>query len=316
MNAKEWLRLNYDRAALVAGALFLLLSSFFIWQRAAGFAESFAGTPAAAAGRKTSTLPSAGRLIHSLEKIRQPAQWTFAGRSGLFVPERHFISANGRPATLQNTEIHPPVPNAWLEQFSLPITDADVLAQDPDEDGFTNLDEWQGRTNPTEKNSHPDFLSKLKLKSFVQERFRLVFSSWVGDTFQINTIDLKEPTQFLKLGDVIRGTRFKVVKFEEKRAADKYGTEQDVSELTLEHEGTGDLLLLVKEKVSISPESVANFVYSWGERREFAVRKDQEFSLPPQDQIRYKLVDVQPDKAVIVNVQKPEERIEIGLLAE
>ena len=64
----------------------------------------------------------------------------------------------------------------------------------------------------------------------------------------------------------------------------------------------------------ISPESVAHFVYAWGGRREFAVKKDQEFSLKPEEQIKYKLVDVQPAKAVIVNTQKPNEPIEVGLL--
>jgi hypothetical protein len=58
-------------------------------------------------------------------------------------------------------------------------------------------------------------------------------------------------------------------------------------------------------------------VYSWpaGQPvREFEVRKDQEFSLKPQEEVKYKLVDVQATKAVIVNMQKPNERIEIGLL--
>ena len=86
-----------------------------------------------------------------MEKLKQPAQWTFSSRSGLFVPEKHFIGANGMPATLQTTEVHPPVPNEWLEQFDLPIADADVLTQDPDGDGFTNLEEWQNHTNPTDK---------------------------------------------------------------------------------------------------------------------------------------------------------------------
>ena len=63
----------------------------------------------------------------------------------------------------------------------------------------------------------------------------------------------------------------------------------------------------------ISPESVANFYYPLADRHEFAVKKDQEFSLKPDEQIKYKLVDVQPDRAVIVN-EKTNERIEIGLL--
>jgi hypothetical protein len=64
----------------------------------------------------------------------------------------------------------------------------------------------------------------------------------------------------------------------------------------------------------VSPEPVANFVYLWGKRREFAVKKDREFSLQPDEHIKYKLVDVQPAKAVIVNIQKPNELIEVGLL--
>jgi hypothetical protein len=63
---------------------------------------------------------------------------------------------------------------------------------------------------------------------------------------------------------------------------------------------------------------VASLVYSWpagAAPRQFEVRKDQEFSLKPQEEIRYKLVDVQPTKAVIVNLQKPNERIDIGLLS-
>ena len=65
----------------------------------------------------------------------------------------------------------------------------------------------------------------------------------------------------------------------------------------------------------ISPESVANFVYDWGDRKEFAVKKDQEFSLKPEEQIKYKLIDVQPGKAVIVDTRKPDIPIEVAPLA-
>ncbi len=270
--------------------------------------------PPAPSLKSVSPLEKAQELQAAAEKLHRPPQWTFGGRSGLFVPEKHFIGANGQPATLQTTEVHPPVPNEWLEQFGLPIADADVLDQDPDGDGFTNLDEWLGHTNPIDRNSHPEYYTKLKLKSAVEEPFRLIFSSWMGDTYQINTIDFNQPTQFLKVGDTIKGTRFKIAKFLKKYEPNKYGTNVDVSELTLEQEETKQQLTLVKEKVAISPESVATFVYTWGGRREFQVRKDQEFSLKPQVQIKYKLVDVDPAKAVIVNSQREDEPIEIGLL--
>src|SRR5207244_4145416 len=86
------------------------------------------------------------------------------------------------------------------------------LDQDADNDGFTNLEEWQASTDPTDKNSHPDYTTKLHLVSATEEPFAYIFASRIGDTFGINAIDLSEPTQFLKVGDVIRGTDFKIVK--------------------------------------------------------------------------------------------------------
>jgi hypothetical protein len=308
----DWIRAHYDRVALIAAAAFLLLCLASVWRKSAHFQTEFAASQTALAPKTASPPAKAVEIEAARQKLNRPPQWTFSGRSGLFVPEKHFVGANGLLATLETTEVHPPVPNEWLEQFSLPIAEGDVLEQDSDRDGFTNLDEWQEHSDPTNRNSHPDYVTKLKLKSATEEPFRLMFSSWVGDSYAINTIDLKQPTQFLKNGDTIRGTRFKIVKFTEKYQPDKYGTDVDLSELTLEQEETKQRLALTKEKVATSPESVATFIYSWGEGREFQVRKDQEFSLNPEEQIKYKLIDVQPAKAVIVNTQKPGEPIEIG----
>src|SRR3954471_66786 len=309
-----WIRANYDRAAVFAAALFLFVSALLITKNAWQFADNL-GLQTPPPPKPAAPPPKAVEMEEAMVKLKQPAPWTFSSRSRLFVPEKHFIAANGLPATLQTTEVRPPVPNEWLDQFNLPIADADVLTQDPDADGFNNLEEWQNHTNPAEKASHPAFIAKLKLKSFAQEPFKLVFASWVGDTFALNTSDLKEPTQFLKIGDSIRGTKFRIVKFEEKYDTNKYGTKIDVSELTLEDRETGEQLTLVKEKIVISPESVANFVYEWGERKEFAVKKDQEFSLKPMEQIKYKLINVLPDRAVVIDTQKPERPIEVALLA-
>lgn len=305
---------------MIAAVAVLLISAIAIWRNVASYSDTFFAQQNAPPPKPAKPPGRAAELETALDKLHQPPQWTFSGRSGLFVPEKHFIGANGQPTTLQTTQVHPPVPNDWFEQFNLKLEEGDLLTQDPDGDGFTNLDEWQAHTNPIDKNSHPDYVTKLKLKSFSEEPFRLMFSSWVddaatGQTFGINTIDLKQPTQFVKVGDTIPGTRFKILKFTEKYEPNQYGTNVDVSELLLEHEQSKERLTLVKEKVAISPESVATFTYSWpaGQpAQEFQVRKDQEFSLKPQDQLKYKLVDVQPGKAVIVNPQKPNEQIQIG----
>lgn len=309
----DWIRAHPDRVAVLAAAVFLTVSAMLVAKNALNFGETFAALQTAPAAKPAMQPAKAVELDETLQKLRQPAQWTTSGRSGLFVPEKHFIGANGQPATLQNTEVHLPVPNEWLDQFGLPIADADVLTQDADNDGFNNLEEWQAHTNPADAKSHPSYVTKLRMKSFLQEPFKYLFASWVGDTFAVNSVDHSEPTQFLKVGDPVRGTKFKIATFTEKSDKNQYGTVLDVSELTLENLETGEQVTLVKEKPTISPESVANFVYPIGDRREFAVKKDQEFTLKPEDQIKYKLIDVQPTKAVIVNTQT-KERLEVGLL--
>src|SRR5207245_4037764 len=138
-----------------------------------------------------------------------------------------------------------------------------LLEHDPELDDIANLYAWQGGTAPTNEDSHPDYLTKLHLVSAKEEPFPFIFSSWVGGTFALNTIDQSEPTQFLKVGDVIRGTDFKIVKFTGKHERDQYGTKVDVSELLLEHKATHVQVTLVKEKVATSPQSVATFVYIW-----------------------------------------------------
>jgi hypothetical protein len=311
----NWIWTHYDRAAVLAAALFLVLCALFIFLSAGTFNERFSALQNAPPPNNKIPSGRAPEIMEAMHKLQTPPQWTFSGRSGLFVPEKHFIDAHGQPATLQNTLLHPPVPNEWLEEFGLPLTEGDVLTQDPDGDGFTNLDEWEGHSNPTEQQSHPPYPAKLKLKSFTQEVFPLIFSSGsVEETFAINSADHRMPTQFLKIGDLVAGTKFKVISYTEKYDVDKYGTKVDVSELILEQVENHDRVTLVKEKEATSPESVANFLYTWGGAElVFAVKKDQEFSLKPQEEIKYKLLDVQRDKAIIINTQKPNEKIEIGL---
>jgi len=310
----DWIKAHYDRVTLIAGAVLLFISAIAIWWSVIQFGNRLV-SPQPTRPKAASQPAVAVELDRAAEQLEQPVQWKGSARSGLFVPERHFIGADGLPATLQNTQVHPPVPNDWFEKYGLHIEYADVLDQDPDKDGFTNLDEWQGGTDPIDKNSHPDYLTKLHLATATEEPFPYVFSSRDGNKFGINSIDLNEPSQFLKVGDIVRGTNFKIVNFTEKGARNQYGTNDDVSELLLEHQQTHVQVTLVKGKVATSPQSVATFVYTWGGRREFEVRKDQEFSLKPNEEIKYKLVDVQPDKAVIVNTQRPGAPIEIGFAA-
>jgi hypothetical protein len=184
------------------------------------------------------------------------------------------------------------------------ILDGNVLDQDPDNDGFTVLDEYLGKTDPQDPDSHPPYLTKLRLKKFIKVPFRLKFEAYDDDgNFQINTVDVHQPTQFVKIGDVISGTKYKAVKFEKKSVDNpRTGVDTDVSELTVENVENGRQVVLVVRTEVDSPDQYARFAFLW-DHTEFTVKKDQKFSLKPERDIEYKLIDIHETEAVILNIK-------------
>ncbi|MEP6670733.1 MAG: hypothetical protein ABJF10_16360 [Chthoniobacter sp.] len=90
--------------------------------------------------------------------------------------------------------------------------------------------------------------------------FRLVFKSYDGDprmsndfkkfSFQIDTIDLRQPSEFLQVGQMIPNTQLKLSQFAFKEAYDaKLQESVDVSELTVVNVITGKPTVLPLNKV-------------------------------------------------------------------
>ena len=93
-----------------------------------------------------------------------------------------------------------------------------------------------------------------------QKQMRMLFKAYDGDpsqtdrydkfSFQIDTIDLRQPSEFLKLGDMIPNTKFKLVKFTFKEAYnEKLKEKVDVSELEIVNTVTGKTATLTSNKV-------------------------------------------------------------------
>ncbi len=325
----DWLREHYDRALLGAASLGLLVVATMLILRALGFPEEFSAlqTPPT----RSTAIPAVDLAQPAAAKERLNAKADWEGRRvdngreiPLFVSVPYIAKVETRDGApvetlidpVRSTEmLHPPVPNVWLLKNRLPLLDPRVLTDDPDGDGFTNLDEFIGQTDPNAKDSHPPYPTKLFLKQFIQRPFRLVFSARVGETLQINTLDLDAPTQFLKVGDAIKGTKFRVVDFKPVEKVDvSVGIRRDVSEVTVENTETKERVILVKEQTVDSPDSFALLAYLWEPGREFSLKKGQEFSLNPEPNVKYRLVEFSAEGAVIVPVAKPDQRIALGKL--
>lgn len=310
----DWIKKNYDRFALILLALALLVSSIYLLLTAHGFSERFASVLSEPPHGKKVTMLETEALEKADASLSKPAAWNQHNGS-LFVSRKYVAkrdaSGPGQDALIDPFEngspaLHPPIPNEWFLQNGLAdrILDADVLKQDADNDGFTHLDEYLGKTDPQNADSHPGYLTKLRLKKFVKVPFRLKFEAYDGgDSFQINTVDVRQPTQFVKMGETINGTKYKVAKFEKKSVVNpRTEVDTDVSELTVENIETGlNVVLVVRTEVN-APDQYARFAFLW-DHTEFSVKKEQNFSLKPEPDIQYKLIDIRDAEAVIINLK-------------
>jgi hypothetical protein len=296
-------------------ALVLLGLSGWIIENAMNFQQIFSGIQAQVYHNNTVPPVDLSVIDNSKKELDSPALWNLGDQEGSLFVSIPYIAQGGDLIDPRTSKIplHPPVPNSWIIDNKLDILDNNVLNEDPDGDGFTNLDEWMGTkgdgsdaTNPNDKNSHPPYWTKLKLVQYIKQPFRLLFATYDGDEkhldqmdFQINTLDVNQPSQFVKIGDMIAGTKFKVMKFESKSQLNpSTGDNTDVSELTVQNTETGDNVVLVLNQVANSPDSFADFRYLWN-NTEFSVKKGKVFALPPETTLRYILIDITDDNALI-----------------
>lgn len=313
-----------DRFLLALAVAALLVSAGWLLRGALTFDEIFTPLREEGSGPRSTAIQDVptGRLADVAAKIRQPDGWkpVLIGGSGgngrrqpLFVSVPQIAKPTIDPYTgviheqlidpeTSPEKIHDPIPNRWFLEHHLrdSLLAGDALTQDPDGDGFTNLEEFLGRTDPTDRGSHPPYVSKLFLERFVQRPFRLRFAARNGPVVQINALDVPNaPSQFLRVGQTLPGTKFKVVDLRIQSGRNELGSDVDTSVVTLENTETRERLDLPKERDVDSPDPFAVLRYTWGEGRSLQLKKNQEFSLKPEENVRYRLVDVNPQEATL-----------------
>ena len=283
----DWIKKNYDRCLLLLLAVALLGSSTGMIFSIKSYPERFAPIQAEVVHGKKVTSLETEALERAKEALVKPTSWE--NHTGSLFVSRKYVARHDdaagadlliNPFEPGSAPLHPPIPNDWFLKNNLAdrILDTDVLNQDPDKDGFTNLDEFVGKTDPQDSASHPSYLTKLRLKKFIRTPFRL---------------------------------KFEAVKFESKAELNpKTGVNKDISELVVEHIESGNRVALVVGTEVNSPDQYARFAFLW-DHTEFTVKKDQKFVLKPEPGTEYKLIDIRDNEALIMNVKTEGDPIKV-----
>ena len=296
----DWIKTKYERAILLGAVILLLASAALVYLNTKKFSELFAAFASRPNVSNAIKPLNVDPITEAREALANPPKWQRQDKT-IFVAAQHILRKDG--ITLEAfdekmSEVHAGIPNKWFSDNGLDLLAPDAPEQDTDGDRFSNREEFVGNTNPNDKKVTPPFRNKLKLKKYIQIPFRLVFKVRDGDIMQINTVDLRQPSQFLKVGDRIAGTNFEITKLEKKEGVDSLGTKTDVSEATIRNIETKAEIILVLGVIANSPDTYALFKYLYDDS-EFKVKRDGDFQLKPDDKTTYKLVDINNNEAVI-----------------
>jgi len=241
----------------------------------------------------------------------------------MFVPEsrfncrecRHPVATGAEVCPFCNTPVDMPVdepldhdgdgmPSEWERQYGLDPFDASDAAKDMDGDGWTNLEEFLDKEDPTDTKSRPSAVGRLKIEAITGTQFGLRFNSKVmtasglkfGLNYRLPSGEIR--TEFVKIGDTIEG--FTVEAYEQKEGPAKPPAmiKEDISELTL-LTLRGDTITLIKGQARLHVELVATLSLALsGQEQRFEVRKGDPLEV---DGGTYTVIDVDDkDRRVVL----------------
>lgn len=332
----DWIKKNPAQLTLAVAAVLTLSASAMLWMKVSDFDSNFsASRGGSVAGDKVAKLDTSD-LDAARKAISTPAKWAPTPEDSRLFLSKLYVLHNGKLEQSMGKIFHPPVQNDWLNRYGLNVLSASVLREDSDSDGFDTLEEWNGldavshldnggepvmgangqplpadSTDPKDPASHPSYFTKLELAKVVYIPFRLRFMSYDVNpkkkddiTVAINTVDRGGRTHFKAVGDDIPGTNFKIESFILKEVDGADGTKNDVSEVTVKNKETGTLVVIPLKQIVDSPDSYGIFRYKWSKpgaqkTPDFPKRRNETFTLPPETDKIYKLIEIKGQDAII-----------------
>jgi hypothetical protein len=307
----SWFSSNYEKAVLALALAMALGLAYLGWSKFGAVTDDF-GLALKGVGNNNTAVASADLIPKALQSMRLDRTL-----SRSHVGERPVDLFTGVPLFIKSSEpekpvdlftdapVHPPIPNLWWLENHLSPGFADSPSRDPDGDGYSNLEEWKAKTDPTNRKSHPALIAKLMYLKDDSLVWAILPKSGTEGAFPFDYTDSKRGKNRVPAGGMIQPgglffpkppmqNRFKLLGSEvrkEMNAATK--TEVEVTFVRIEDQKSNKKGTVYLIPAPLNPDRANNFAQydrtavlslkalGMG-GKEFKVEENTAFALPPE----------------------------------
>lgn len=325
----SWFSQNYEKAALGGAVAIALGLTYLGWSKFGSVEEEF-GAQLKGTGASSAAVKNADLIPKAKSSMLIDREWkqALAGERpvDLFTGIPLFIASSNQGVAIDPIDgdpIHPPIKNTWWIENRLDPGFADSPARDPDQDGFSNKEEYEAHTDPNNPKSVPSLIAKLKYVR--DESLKWVLRPTYGDngSFPFNYFDSKQGVNKTGAADMIapgglffaKGVmpnRFKLLGSEVRREMNpKTNVEMEITYVRVEDQRPNKKGTVYEYPAPLSEERMnehAKFDRSailsleavGYAGKEFKVEENTAFSLPPDGPKKdYLAKTVTPESVVV-----------------
>lgn len=324
---------NYEKTILTIASLVAIGVSAWLVMESQGFEDSL--ELAQSSSRNDLNAPNTQAVVEATETLKKKYLWASPLRNGKAVPLNKsvlLVMKDGQlfDLLLPEPQFRPPMTNIFLTgdpaknppEGQLPhLFSPNVGDLDADDDGFSNLEEFNGKTDARDPAKMPPLTNKLFLRQRISHDYILkLVGSGDGTTFQIQRLK-PEPksSKFVPLNEQFgfeKGVvRFKLLTARKDTIQHPTLGPMDVYVLKVLDLSTNKEFELVQAKDINLAEYEAELEFRWKKSQVIpGVREGKVFQLPGVGQSYY-IRKLDEDKAIISPVgndgKATEEMIEI-----
>lgn len=310
---------SYEKTILIISSLAALGAAVYLVLQSQGFEESLI-MPAGMSANNPNP-PNTPAVQEAIDTIKKKYSWGSPVRNGKPVPLNKSVLLVMKDnqlfdLTLPEPKFREPMTNLFLvgdrsktpPEEQLPnIFSPNVGELDADNDGFSNLEEFNRKTNPRDANSMPPLTDKLVLMQRISHDYTVKLLGGDGTTFQVQRL-LPEPrsSKFVALNEEFgfeKGvTRFKVLTAERKDVQHPTLGPIQAWVLKIKDLSTNKEFELTEKAAEVNlAEYEAVFEFRWRNRQKIAgVREGKTFVLPGVGKT-YHILKLEDSMAVIAS---------------